>query len=257
MLDPTKIDLSQFDLSLLPPSLLGRLAFDHADPVKPPLPPGCHALGLADERDTMLIVPEGLAPGKPVPLLVMFHGTNGSAERVLPFLEPHARKHGFLLLLPQSTFYTWDLSIGGNGPDLERLDRALAEVASHFALDTERIGFAGFSDGASYALSIGLTNGHLLSHVAAFSAGYMNLYQPSGMPRVFIAHSPEDEQLPLEASQRKHLHKLQAAGYDLDYVEFSGRHTLHAQVVEQGIDFFMNTQPQPGWRTSKPGKIVP
>jgi phospholipase/carboxylesterase len=58
-----------------------------------------------------------------------------------------------LLLLPQSQFPTWDLVIGGNGPDLERLDKALAEVASRFAIDPAHLAFAGFSDGGSYALS--------------------------------------------------------------------------------------------------------
>lgn len=255
MFDINKLDLSQFDLSAFPPSLLGRLSFALTDPIKPPLPPGRHFLGLAPERDTVLVVPEGLEADKPVPLLVMFHGSSGSAEKVLPFLEEHAEKHRFLLLVPQSTYYTWDLSVGGNGPDLERLDRALAEVAACFALDRDRIGFAGFSDGASYSLSVGLTNGHLLSHVIAFSGGYMNLYLPSGMPRIFIAHSPEDEQLPLAASKSKHVDKLQAAGYDLEYFEFNGRHVIHPHVVGKGIDFFLNTGPAEGWRTKKPGRI--
>lgn len=255
MFDLNQLNLSRFDFSMLPPSLIGRLSFVHAEPSKPALPPGRHALEMAEERDTLLVVPEGLEPGEPAPLLVMFHGASGSAERVLPFLEPHAQAHRFLLLVPQSTFYTWDLSIGGNGPDLERLDRALAEVAARFALDPMRMGFAGFSDGASYALSIGLTNGHFLSHVAAMSAGYMNLYLPNGMPRVFVAHSPEDEQLPLEASLAKHMHKISAAGYDLDYLEFSGSHVIHEHVVEKVVDFFLNTKPDEGWRTKKPGAI--
>lgn len=32
---------------------------------------------------------------------------------------------------------------------------------------------AGFSDGASYALSLGLPNGNLFSHIVAFSPGFM------------------------------------------------------------------------------------
>ena len=147
---------------MLDPSLFGRLSFTFDEPVHraapsgpfpAPLPPGRHGLGVAAERDPVLFVPEGLDAGAPVPLLVMFHGAGGHAEKVLPHIEPHAQRHGFLVLAPQSLYPTWDIVIGGNGPDLERLQLALAAVTSRYRIDRERVGFAGFSDGASYALS--------------------------------------------------------------------------------------------------------
>jgi phospholipase/carboxylesterase len=145
--------MATFDTSFLGDSLLGRLSFRSGTlPDKQALPAGRHNLGIASERDAVLIVPDGLQPGVPVSLLVMFHGAGGSADKVLPFLIDHAYLRGFLLLLPQSQFPTWDLVVGGNGPDLERLDKALHEVASHFSIDPSRLGFAGFSDGGSYAL---------------------------------------------------------------------------------------------------------
>src|SRR5262245_58449455 len=119
------------------PSLMGRLSFTHTAPTQAPLPPGRQALGLREERDAMLYVPQGLTPGAPVPLMVMFHGAGGSAERVLPFLEQHAEQNRFLLLAPQSTYPTWDIVIGGNGPDIQQLDITLAKVASHFLIDRE------------------------------------------------------------------------------------------------------------------------
>src|ERR1700743_282962 len=103
---------------MLDPSLLGRLSFTHAEPSKGPLPPGRHRLGLAEDRDAVLFVPEGLAEERDearaaVPLFVMFHGAGGFPEKVLPFIEDHARKHRFLVLAPHSTYPTWDLVIGG------------------------------------------------------------------------------------------------------------------------------------------------
>jgi len=228
------------DLSLLGGALLGRLSFrPGAAPHQDPLPAGRHQLGIAEERDAVLIVPEGLAPGAKVPLLVMFHGAGGSADKVLPFLIEHARQRGFLLLLPQSQFPTWDLVIGGNGPDLERLDQALTEVASRFALDPEHLGFAGFSDGGSYALSAGVTNGDVASHVIAFSAGFMSIFTQEGTPRIFIAHGLEDEQLPIETSARPHVAKLKAAGYDVTAVEFKSPHRIEPPVVTLAMDFFL------------------
>ena len=234
------IDLSKFDMSLLPPALLGRLTFVHTSTDKPPLPPGRNLLGLANERDAVLFVPSDLPMGVDLPLLVMFHGANGSAEGVLPLLEAHAEREKFLLLAPQSIFPTWDLVMGGNGPDLERLERALASVASHFRLDLKHLAFAGFSDGGSYALSIGLTNGRLVSHVIAFSAGFMNLYLPQGWPSVLIVHGNADDQLPAEKHGHAHAAKLKADGYRVEYLEFDGGHSMPPQVVTEALKFFIH-----------------
>src|SRR5262245_52509293 len=158
---------------MLDPSLLGRLSFTPAEPSKGPLPPGRHRLGLAEDRDAVLFVPDNLSQSSnPVPLFVMFHGAGGFPEKVLPFIEAHAQQHGFLVLAPHSPYPTWDLVIGGNGPDLERLHQALTEVTSRYRVDRRHLAFAGFSDGASYALSIGVTNGDIASHVIALSGGF-------------------------------------------------------------------------------------
>lgn len=220
------------------PSLLGRMTFTHAEPSLAPFPPGRHQLGIADERDAVLYVPEGLGPG-PVPLLVMFHGAGGFPEKVLPFIEPHADAHGFLVLAPHSTFPTWDIVIGGNGPDLERLQQALVAVSARYQIRRDRLAFAGFSDGASYALSIGITNGDIASHVIAFSGGFMSVFMQEGTPKVFIAHGLADEQLPVQTSGRVNAAKLRAAGYDVEYVEFNGPHAIQPPIVAEAIRFFL------------------
>lgn len=140
-------------------TLLGRLNFQHAAPTKPPLPPGRHDLGLFEERDYALVVPEGIDATVPTPLVTLFHGGGGSAEKIMPILRGHAEQNKFLLLVPQSLFPTWDIVIAGNGPDRERLDIGLAEVAARFTLDPTHFAFAGHSDGGSYSLSTGLSNG--------------------------------------------------------------------------------------------------
>ncbi|MDR3097715.1 MAG: esterase [Paraburkholderia sp.] len=221
------------------PSLFGRLSFAHAEPTRGRLPPGRHSLGLADERDAILFVPEGLDDSGPVALFVMFHGAGGFPEKVLPFIEEHAQQHKFLVLAPHSTYPTWDIVIGGNGPDLERLQQALAAVASRYRIDPARLAFAGFSDGASYALSIGVTNGDIVSHVIAFSGGFMSIFQQEGAPQVFIAHGLVDEQLPIETSGRANATRLRSAGYDVQYVEFNGLHVIHPPIVSMAVEFFL------------------
>ena len=208
-------------------------------PFPSPLPAGRHSLGLSEARDAVLYVPPDLPTDKPVPLFVMFHGAGGFPEKVLPFIEPHALRHKFLVLAPHSTFPTWDIVIGGSGPDLERLQHALGALAARYRIDTGRVAFAGFSDGASYALSIGVTNGDIASHVIAFSGGFMSVFVQEGQPRIFIAHGRNDEQLPIATSGRQNANKLKAAGYDVQYVEFDGLHIIEPDVVARAIDFFL------------------
>ncbi|UVA77361.1 alpha/beta hydrolase [Pandoraea commovens] len=210
-----------------------------SDPLPEPFAPGRHPLGLSETRDAVLYVPADLPTDKPVPLFVMFHGAGGFPEKVLPFIEPHADQHKFLVLAPHSTFPTWDIVIGGNGPDLERLQAALRSVATRYRIDAQRVAFAGFSDGASYALSIGVTNGDIASHVIAFSGGFMSIFVQEGLPKVFIAHGLIDEQLPIATSGRQNANKLKVAGYDVQYVEFDGLHIIEPGVVARAIDFFL------------------
>ncbi|ACC75777.1 esterase [Paraburkholderia phymatum] len=221
------------------PSLLGRLTFTPTDAVKGPLPSGRNRLGIAADRDAILYVPAGLEPNARVPLFVMFHGAGGFPEKVLPFIEEHADRDKFLVLAPHSLYPTWDIVIGGSGPDLERLDRALVEVTSRYAIDPDRLAFAGFSDGASYALSMGITNGDIASHVIAFSGGFMSVFTQEGAPKVFIAHGIRDEQLSIETSGRANAAKLKAAGYDVQYVEFNGLHAIQPAVVGMAVRFFL------------------
>lgn len=231
------------DPNLMEGALLGRMAFRlPSTPTEVPLSPGRHALSCAEGREAVLVVPEGLDPVAPVPLLVMCHGAGGDANKVLPHWVRWARARRFLLLAPQSMFPTWDIVIGGHGPDLERLDAALQQVASHFRIDPAHLALAGFSDGGSYALSVGLSNGDVFSHVIALSAGFMNTFSRVGSPRVFMAHGRSDTQLPFETSARPHALKLLEQGVDLTLLPFEGDHVIVPAVVERAVGFFMGEE---------------
>lgn len=228
-------------------ALAGRLEFSHRAPREAPPPPGRNALALFAERDTMLYVPHGIDPHRPTPLVVLFHGGGGGAARILPHLEPHAEREKILLMAPQSLFPTWDIVIAGNGPDRERLDRSLAAVADRFALDPPRLAFMGHSDGASYALSTGLSNGRVVSHVMANSGGFMSVLAQQGAPRVFIAHGRADEQCPIDRSGRSHAARLREAGYDVVYHEFDGPHAVQPDAVARAVRFFVDGPADPCW----------
>src|SRR5204863_153021 len=74
-----------------------------------------------------------------------------------------------------------------------------------------RLAIGGFSDGASYALSLGLANGDVFSYVIAFSPSFIVRAQgrakrsPTGTaitPLVYIAHGVSDNVLPIASTSR-------------------------------------------------------
>ena len=200
----------------------GRLDSRPAEPAGPLLPAGRHALDLGRGGRAVLVVP----PGEPAvrPLLVFLHGAGGCAEHSLALAASAAADAGCLLLATTSVATTWDLIAGGLGRDVAVLDAAL--TAAFAAVPVDRVAVGGFSDGASYALSLGLANGDLFEAVLAFSPGFVAPPGRTGAPRIWISHGSQDRVLPVERCGRRVSHDLARAGYDVTYEEFDGGHVV-------------------------------
>lgn len=217
----------------------GRLS---ARPHRPTLDadkPGSRPLGLGGKRDGILYVPKGYRADQPAPLVVMLHGAGGNARNSLGSWQKLADDAGLLLLVPESRGSSWDIIVDdGYGPDVAFIDRALAYVFERYAVNPERIVVSGFSDGASYALSLGVTNGDLFSHVVAFSPGFLAPATQRGEPAIFISHGVKDEVLRIGPCSRRIVPMLQRAGYEVRYREFDGPHTLPADIVREALTWF-------------------
>ena len=113
-------------------------------------------------------------------------------------LREQADEAGLILLALSSCGPTWDLILGRGqyGPDIAAIDRALEHAFSRCAVDPARVAVGGYSDGASYALSIGIANGDLFTHVLAFSPGFLAPASQVGSPRIFVSHGTQDRWLP-------------------------------------------------------------
>jgi phospholipase/carboxylesterase len=217
-----------------------RLLARPATPSRDPLGPGLHDLGLDGARDGKLHVPHGLDPARPAPLIIMLHGAGGTADQVVPMLAAAGEESGSVVLAPDSRARrSWDVIHGGYGPDILFIDRALQHVFSHVAIDPGRLAIAGFSDGGSYALSVGLSNGDLFSDILAFSPGFAAPAAIIGRPRIFISHGTRDEILPIDRCGRRLSRELARSGYDVDYREFAGGHVVPPELVDAAVDRFM------------------
>jgi phospholipase/carboxylesterase len=218
-----------------------RLTSRPGKPTSQVLPPGVHELAegprpAAESSEALLFVPPSLASGNP--LLVFFHGAGGAASRSLSLVRDAATRHGCLVLLPNSTAPTWDLIAGGWGPDVDRVDAMLAVVFDSFAVSS--VAFGGFSDGASYALSIGLANGDLARTVLGFSPGFAAPPDRIGQPRVWISHGTQDTVLPIDRCARPVSRALSNAGYDVCYQEFTGPHTAPPDTVDSAMRWWLD-----------------
>ncbi len=117
------------------------------------------------------------------------------------------------------------------------MDRALDLVFARYTVDPSRVAAEGFSDGASYALSLGLLNGDLFTHVIAFSPGFVTEGHRRGKPRLFVSHGVYDEVLPIDRCGRRIVRDLRADDYDVRYTEFAGGHTVPAEIARTALEW--------------------
>ena len=201
-------------------------------------PTGRQTLKPDNGRGGLLYVPRGYGIGRPAPLALMLHGAGGDAPSGLGLLQHLADQAGLIILAPESRGQTWDVIADRYGPDVAFIDRALGQTFSRYAVDPRRVAVGGFSDGASYALSLGITNGDLFTHVIAFSPGFMAPTRRQGSPRLFISHGTRDRVLPVDRCSRRIVPQVERAGYDVRYREFDGPHTIPPEVAREAVDWF-------------------
>ena len=98
---------------------------------------------------------------------------------------------------------------------------------------------AGHSDGASYALSLGLGTGDTFGHIMAFSPGVMKPAEIHGKPRIFISHGLSDPIMPIGVTSRQFVPRLKNLGYDVTYREYEGRHGVTPAIVREAFEWFL------------------
>ena len=190
-------------------------------------------------RDARLCVPVGYDPETPAPLFVTLHGRGGGAADWDGF-QTACDTRGMVMLAVESRGVTWDrIGAGFYGPDVAYMDAALALTFGRCRIDPARVALAGFSDGASYALSLGPTNGDLFTHLVAYSPGLTAPNELVGMPRIWVSHGRQDTVLDPDRTEQVVIRSLVDAGYLVEYVPFDGGHEVPGEIASQSLDWFL------------------
>jgi len=199
--------------------------------------PGRSTLGLGADRDGLLLVPQRYDPSVPSALILALHGATQGASFIADRLGPYTEDAGLVLLAVDSRGITWDAINGSYGPDVEFIDRAIAQTFARCRVDPAKVFVAGFSDGATYALGLGLANGDLFRRIVAFSPGFISDADPErvGKPAVFISHGSSDPILPVTGTRLIIVPLLRQDGYAVTYREFDGGHEVPPAVARAAM----------------------
>jgi predicted esterase len=224
--------------------------------------PSASAPGLPSGRATLsngavAYVPASARNG-PQSLVVLLHGAGGRADAFLDRFVADADRHGFVLLALQSKASTWDLiprrNSGGGplamksgpvvrfGADVARIDAVLRELYARVRIDARRSVLLGFSDGASYALSLGLANPQLFASIVALSPGFVTIpAKVAPSQRIFIAHGRRDQVLSFQVARKDIAGLLIANGLKPQFREFDGDHRIDNEALADGLAYALGS----------------
>jgi phospholipase/carboxylesterase len=161
----------------------------------------------------------------------MLHGAAAGAHDVIGLLARPAEEAGLAVLASDARGSTCDAIRDGFSPDVRFIDEALGHVLARLAVEPARVALAGFSDGASYALSLGIANGDLFTHVVAFSPGFAAPAVQVGRPRIFATHWRSRPRAADRALQPQRRARPARRRLLVDYTEFDGGHTMPPTLI--------------------------
>jgi predicted esterase len=200
--------------------------------------PGIHEFTLRNGRPARIMVTR---PAKrPYALVVALHGSGGSPAGAIEAFAGAWGIPGLVFLAPAAKGPTWSVIYSDRDLDLESVDLAVAETWARCPLAHDRIALGGFSDGATYALTLGVANGDLFPAVIALSPGGILADTRRGRPRIFVSHGTRDEVLPITGASDAIVPVLRENGYDVTYRRFRGNHEVPSPVSAAAVRWFLN-----------------
>lgn len=239
--------------------LLAATLLALAQPALPAPPPpqaaaATHSRTIALPDEALAYVPASAGPNPP--LLVLLHGAGRARLWMIEHFRDEADRRGIVLLAPTSKGVTWDaVSVALAPParddalamksgrrfsssrDAKRVDAAIAELARIVPVDRSRTVLAGFSDGATFALAMGMARSEKFAAVIAWSPGIaIETAMPARGRKVFVSHGREDPTLHFEVTCGEIVPQLESEGAKVSFVAFDGVHEVPAGAKDAFLD---------------------
>ena len=190
------------------------------------------------------------------PLLVLLHGAGHGQREGVQHMEAEADARGIVLLGPASYGPTWDVvaiaeeppspdsplarrqsARFGGSRDADRVEAAIAALTKTVSIDRARTVLAGISDGATFALAMGMSRTHAFSAVIAWSPGIaIKTASPARGRRIFVSHGRRDPMLPFETTCGEIVPLLQGEGAAVTFLPFDGVHEAPIAVKDAFLD---------------------
>lgn len=197
-----------------------------------------------DDHRAILLTPDEIDPDKRYPLITVLHGAGRQDEVLAKVYRDEPERRQALFLIPRSYHPTWDLIVGAGRTDLDFFEYAYDLVYRRYPVDMERQAIVGYSDGASYGLSIGLSNPQIFRAVMAWAAGFVAFdfseQEPDApRPDLLLEYGTHDPVFPFEQIALPMRRHLEAAGYALEFrVDEGGRHWPSGDFQPEALDWF-------------------
>jgi predicted esterase len=191
-----------------------------------------------------LLVPDEIDPERRYPLITVLHGAGRQDEALAKVYRDEPERRQALFLIPRSTAMTWDLIASEGRPDLDFLEFAYDLIYRRYPIDPARQGIIGYSDGASYGLSYGLSNPRIFQAVMGWAAGFKvideRILGPAGpKPRVLLEYGTHDQLFPFERVALPMRADLERRGYEVEFrVDEGGRHWPSSDFQREALDWF-------------------
>jgi predicted esterase len=243
---------------LLPAVFLALSQVAPAQAAPPPtrLVSHSHLFALPDGAVGYVPASAVLSGSKGPPLLVLLHGAGHEQTTMVEHFEAEADMRGLVLLAPDSAGETWDVVETAKEPpspdsplanrlshrfvssrDEKRVDAAIASLMKIVPLDRARTVLAGFSDGATFALAMGLSSAEHFAAVIAWSPGIaIRDVSPARGRRVFVSHGRQDPILKFDVTCGEIVPLLQGEGADVTFLPFDGGHDAPPPVKDAFLD---------------------
>ena len=182
------------------------------------------------------------APSKrnrPLPLVVLLHGTNSRPEYMLHHWRPVAGQSAILVAPWGERNWPQDVSQDQDEPFILAL---IEKVRRGFNVDLSRIYLSGHSRGAFYSHTLGLQHGEIFAAAGLFAGGRRPPLSRSRRKAAFVIYHGElDESVPVSAGRNAH-ESLEQAGHAVKiHIEIGGTgNPGHHEMNRQGIEAIWN-----------------